>query len=108
MRACIALLAAAVIGVTALPLAAQVSNGRIEGAVMDPAGAVAPNANVTVPNNRIGDDVPVSTNEAGYSLFPHSPFFECRTVFPISAAWTRLRALHRADPPRFPQPRLRT
>lgn len=53
--------------------AAQVSNGRIEGVVSDPAGAVVPNANVSVRNNRTGTTATATTNEAGYYLFPSLP-----------------------------------
>lgn len=53
--------------------AAQVSNGRIEGVVSDPAGAVVPNANVSVRNNRTGTTATATTNETGYYLFPSLP-----------------------------------
>ncbi|MGC8761827.1 MAG: carboxypeptidase regulatory-like domain-containing protein [Bryobacteraceae bacterium] len=53
--------------------AAQVSNGRIEGVVTDPAGAVVPNATVTARNNRTGTVVTTTTNEIGYFLFASLP-----------------------------------
>lgn len=53
--------------------AAQVSNGRIEGVVTDPAGAVVPNASVAARNNRTGTVVTASTNETGYFLFASLP-----------------------------------
>ncbi len=52
---------------------AQVSNGRIEGVVTDPAGAVVPNASVSARNNRTGTVVTASTNETGYFLFASLP-----------------------------------
>ena len=54
-------------------LLAQVSNGRIEGVVTDPAGAVVPNATVSARNNRTGTVVTANTNETGYYLFASLP-----------------------------------
>lgn len=41
--------------------------------VSDPAGAVVPNANVSVRNNRTGTTATATTNETGYYLFPSLP-----------------------------------
>lgn len=62
---------------SAAAMTAQVCNGRMEGVVSGPAGAVVANANVAVRNNRTGVNVPASANEAGFCLLPSLPASNC-------------------------------
>ncbi len=52
---------------------AQVATGRIEGTVLDPAGAVVPQASVTATNTRTGIVINVKANERGVFIFASLP-----------------------------------
>ncbi|MDX2150882.1 MAG: TonB-dependent receptor [Bryobacteraceae bacterium] len=52
---------------------AQVATGRIEGTVVDPAGAVVPQAAVTATNTRTGIVLTVKANERGQFIFASLP-----------------------------------
>jgi hypothetical protein len=51
-------------------VAAQETTGTIVGTVADPAGAVVPNADVTLTNTQTGEERKVQTNESGYYVLP--------------------------------------
>jgi hypothetical protein len=52
----------------------QAGGGSMVGTVHDPAGAVVPNAAVTITNIDTGTNYPVSTNGDGRFLYPQLPF----------------------------------
>jgi len=45
--------------------------GRIAGTVTDSAGGLVPGATIVAKNERTGEERTATTNEVGYSLFPH-------------------------------------
>src|ERR1700689_3580466 len=52
---------------------AQAGGGSMVGTVHDPAGAVVPNATVTITNTDTNSNYPVSTNGDGRFLYPQLP-----------------------------------
>jgi ABC-type Na+ efflux pump permease subunit len=61
---------AAVFVLAAVPLLAQTETGQITGTVLDPSGAVVPNARVTLTGVATGVRRTSATNSAGIYLFP--------------------------------------
>jgi hypothetical protein len=61
---------------SALIVSAQVTGGAITGSVVDPQGAVVPNATVTVTDKARGRNFTAQTTSAGSYLFPNVPVGE--------------------------------
>jgi hypothetical protein len=49
---------------------AQIDAGKISGTVKDPNGAIVPGANVTVTNEKTGEERSARTNDDGYFVVP--------------------------------------
>ncbi len=66
----LAVLIAGLVLVLPIPCAAQRTTGTLRGQVLDPAGAVVANANVTATNQQTGVSIKTATTTAGTYNFP--------------------------------------
>ncbi len=90
-RSCLLLMLALAVLLGALPAAGQSDRGTISGVVMDPSGAVTPNAEVILTNTATGVVSRATANEVGFYTLSNVPIgkYELKITAPGFKVYTR-------------------